>query len=74
MMKPFFYISFPVINDIKVTCIGVSGCAGENKEIICYDHPFGIHKNIVDKYVNNSRDYMKDLEKYTTIINGKMYQ
>jgi hypothetical protein len=64
-------ISSAIINDRKVTCIGISGYGGENKEIICYDYPFGIHKDIADKYGKESRDYMKDLEKYTTVINGK---
>lgn len=65
------YISPVIINDRKVTCICISGYAGENKEIICYDYPFGIHKDMADKYGKESRDYMKGLEKYTIVINGK---
>ena len=60
-----------ITNDRKATCIGISGYEGENKEIICYNYPFGVHKDIADKYGNDSRDYMKDLEKYTTVINGE---
>jgi hypothetical protein len=60
-----------ITNGREAACIGISGYGGENKEIICYNYPFGIHKDIADKYGNDSRDYMKNLEKYTTIIKGK---
>jgi hypothetical protein len=60
-----------ITNGRKVTCIGISGYGGENKEIICYNYPFGIHKDIADKHGNDSRYYMKDLEKYTTVVKGE---